>query len=127
MVVTGMESPFYKYQVIVSEVPSDPAGCRKLNDSIYHCGTLKSLLELLKYESESVDVFIAPESYNLTSSHSNIDTGIKFIHSSDLIIEFINFRWCGMKHKSTSQVRLGMLRFVYFRSALYFNLPIVQT
>jgi len=151
----GMGFQLYEHHVIVSDTPSEPGCKLHGWVYRYHCGTLESLFELLKDKSESVDVFIEPGSYDFLSSYSlenlhyirirssdqdimatisckhnhdnsaDIGTGIKFIHSSDLIIEYVNIRWCGMKHISTGQVNLGILHFIYFRIVLY-TLSIVQ-
>ncbi|XP_065904410.1 uncharacterized protein [Dysidea avara] len=138
----------YEHHVIVSKT-YPLSGCEwKWNDCNYYCNSLESMFDLLKDKMESVDVFIEPGNYTLSSSHSlkdlhnirirscdqtnianifckpnfdidpDIDTGIEFKHGSDLIVEYINIRWCGMKHISTSQVKPGT--FVYFHSALYF-------
>ncbi|XP_065904408.1 uncharacterized protein [Dysidea avara] len=135
----------YEHQVIVSDAAKPEC---IWDDWIYYCGSLESMFDLLKDKTESVDVSIKPGNYNLTSSYSlkdlrnvrirssdqsnianisckpdygvdpDVDTGIEFKHGSNLIVEYINIRWCGMKHISTSQVKPGT--FVYFHSALYF-------
>ena len=137
----------YEHHVVVLSIPIEPE-CNQHDLKYHCGSLEAMFKFVRDRESESVDVSIDPGNYILTSSFSltglcrvrirssnqinianisctpnfdsnpDIDTGIEFSHGFDLIFEYINIRWCGMKHISTSQIKLGT--FVYFYSALYF-------
>ena len=141
---TSLGTSYYLDHVIVSNNPTAPE-CKWIDLKI-HCGSLEYMFDLLSKKSKSVDVAIQPGNYNLASSYmlhdlhnvrirssnqpnlvnvfckqtsdAHIDTGVAFVRGFDLIIEYVNIKWCGMTHVSTS--RASVRKFVYFRSALYF-------
>ena len=121
--------------------------CEKVNRTFTHCSSLYETFKLLMTDGNSTDVIIEPHNYAINSSwllmdlmdirirssrrgdiptllclpnvnnSVNFDTGIAFVRVTDLVIHHLNITGCGMKHVSTSQIKVG--HFITFRSALF--------
>ena len=121
--------------------------CEIVNETFTQCSSLYEAFQLLLTCNNSTDVIIEPENYVLNSSWKfmdlkdiqirssqqgdipvlkclpnvnnsvNFDTGIAFVRVTDLVIHHLNITGCGMKHVSTSQIKIG--HFITFRSALF--------
>ena len=121
--------------------------CEEVNRSYTQCSSIDETFKALMVHSNSTDVIIEPDDYIVNSSWHfkhlsniriwssqqgnipiikclpnvndsvNFDTGIAFIGVTNLIIRYLNITGCGMKHVSTSQIKVG--HFITLRSALF--------
>ncbi|XP_065905260.1 uncharacterized protein [Dysidea avara] len=121
--------------------------CETVNKTFTQCSSLYEAFHSLMTFCNSTDVNIEPDTYVLNSSwqftdlkdiqirsskqgdipvvqclpnvnkSANFDSGIAFVRVTDLVIHHLNITGCGMKHVSTSQIKVG--HFITFRSALF--------
>ena len=120
--------------------------CQQINDTVYQCGSVTELFQLLQLSNccNSTDVYIEPGNYDLAVSYEladlhdirirseteaviqcaanvngayNFDTGIAFLRVTNLVITNISIVGCGMKHNTTNNIEAE--RFITVRSALF--------
>ena len=136
----------YKHTIFVSK-RLQLNECEIVNKTFTQCSSLHDAFQLLMTCCNSTDVIIEPDNYVLNSSWQfmdlenirisssqqgdmpmlhclpnvnnsvNFDTGIAFVRVKDIVIRYLNITGCGMKHVSTSQLKVG--HFITVRSALF--------
>ena len=115
---------------------SEYANCQRINETLYHCDSLISMLKLLSGKN-STDVLIESGThilnmpYTLEDLHNiqirsntskpavircnnnSSNTGVAFLRVRDLIIEHLQIMGCGMEHISTNFIGKGNFLFVH--------------